>query len=83
MGRHSWEVHAGPRAFLVGTYTPTNDGRVFYQEQPLPDDRVPAHVVAIATLASTIELIAASFGRRKTQASANRIRRIFVPNRLA
>jgi hypothetical protein len=75
----SWEVHAGPRAFLVGTLTSTNDGRVFYDEQQSPADLLHIHVVAIATFASTVELVGAELGL-PIEAPAREIRRLFVPD---
>lgn len=74
----SWEVHAGPRAFLIGELTPTNDGRVFYVEQPSADDRLHVHVVAIATFASTIGLVGAELGL-PIERPAREIRLTFVP----
>jgi hypothetical protein len=57
----SWDVHAGPRAFLVGSFEIRKDGSVSYEERPTPESLLPGRALAIGTFASTIELIAAEF----------------------
>jgi hypothetical protein len=75
----SWEVHAGSRAFLIGTLTQTNDGRAFYDEQQSAPNLLHVQVVAIATFASTVELVGAELGL-PIEAPAREIRRTFVPD---
>jgi hypothetical protein len=54
----SWDIHAGPRAFLVGTFTTHNDRTVSYEEKLSPEQLLPTRALAVGIVASTVELIA-------------------------
>jgi hypothetical protein len=54
----SWDVHTAPRAFLVGTWTTQEDGRVSYAESPSLAELLGTRALAVGIVASTVELIA-------------------------
>jgi hypothetical protein len=54
----SWDIHAGPRAFLTGTWTTHEDGRASYDERLPPEKLLPTRALAVGIVASTVELIA-------------------------
>jgi hypothetical protein len=58
----SWDVRAGPRAFLVGAWTRHEDGRVSYDERLPPEKLLPTRALAVGIVASTVELIAHELG---------------------
>jgi hypothetical protein len=67
----SWDVHAGPRAFLVGTFSPRNDGSVSYEEGLSPQELLPSRALAVGIVASTVQLIASELGLVDVQQEAS------------
>jgi hypothetical protein len=57
----SWDVHAEPGAFLVGSFETRKDGSVSYEETATPDSLLAGRALAVGTFVSTIKLIAAEF----------------------
>lgn len=56
----SWEIHGGSRAFLAGTFTEHDDGRVSYADHARDDDDLIAgRALATTTFASTLVVVTA------------------------
>jgi hypothetical protein len=54
----SWDIHVGPRGFLVGTYLPHGDGSVSYNESVSAAELLSTRALGIGVVASTTQLIA-------------------------
>jgi hypothetical protein len=54
---HSWDIHAGPRAFLAGSCTERNDGTVSYSDSVSAEQLLLSRARASAMVASSMELI--------------------------
>jgi hypothetical protein len=53
----SWDVHVGPRTFLIGTFSEHKDGTVSYAEPLSAEQLLPTRALVLGIVASTVVLI--------------------------